>query len=269
MVLPSESIERIATVPPLRDDTGSDRSMWRWDVKHRFTTRSAYDFLSHEEELEDPAIWQCIWKMSDWLCKNLFDQSFMGEDVDWPTRFPVLCWLLWKRRCSLLLDSEANYMDDILTRGNRLVEECSRAVSTVPQTTLRYVDQSRWTAPPQGCIKLNVNAVVSPTSHKAGIGGVFRDAHGRWILGFTRFVGALSHNSLVSSIKEMLVREWRVVVQHVSRASNKVADKLAARGRELGSKQTYFSSPPADVMDVVEEESMEIGSAVSELTGIR
>ncbi|KAK8609509.1 hypothetical protein V6N13_061957 [Hibiscus sabdariffa] len=66
----------------------------------------------------------------------------------------------------------------------------------------------------------------------------------------------------------MLAREWRVVVKHVNRASNKVADILAGRGRELGTKLMYFPSPPDDVLVVVEEELVEAGSAVGELTGI-
>ncbi|KAK8999803.1 hypothetical protein V6N11_065299 [Hibiscus sabdariffa] len=147
--------------------------------------------------------------------------------------------------CSLLLGLNANYTNDILTQGNLLVAKCSRAVSEVPQAPLRHAEQPRWIAPPHECIKLNVDTAVSPTNHKAGVGGVFRDAQGRWILDFSRFVGRC--DVLVAKIWaiydglrqawesdfswELLAREWRVVVQHVSRSSNKVVDKLVARGR--------------------------------------
>ncbi|KAK8479877.1 hypothetical protein V6N12_019153 [Hibiscus sabdariffa] len=185
--------------------------------------------------------------------------------------------------CSLLLGLNANYTNDILTQGNLLVAKCSRAVSEVPQAPLRHAEQPRWIAPPHECIKLNVDTAVSPTNHKAGVGGVFRDAQGRWILDFSRFVGRC--DVLVAKIWaiydglrqawesdfswELLAREWRVVVQHVSRSSNKVVDKLVARGRGLGTTQTFFFfKPPADIVSIVEDELLEIGSTVSELTGI-
>ncbi|KAK8574866.1 hypothetical protein V6N12_062543 [Hibiscus sabdariffa] len=101
-------------------------------------------------------------------------------------------------------------MDDILTRGNRLVEECSHAVSTVPQATLRHAEQPRWIAPPHKCIKLNVDAIVSPIKHKANIGGVFRDAHGRWILGFARFVVVVMFWSLNSGLSSMVYDKLRM-----------------------------------------------------------
>ncbi|KAK8609793.1 hypothetical protein V6N13_093207 [Hibiscus sabdariffa] len=84
-------------------------------------------------------------------------------------------------------------MDDTLTRGNHLVEECSHAILAATRTTFRQVEQPRWAAPSQG---------------------------------------------------------------------------LAGRGRELGSELMYFPSPPDDVRVVVEEELVEAGSVIGELTGI-
>ncbi|KAK8973201.1 hypothetical protein V6N11_037801 [Hibiscus sabdariffa] len=261
-----------ATVPPPCGEAGADRLVWRLDAKQCFTTCSAYDYLSHEEENADPTIW-----------------------------------------CSFMLCLDVTDMDDTLTRGNHLVEECSHAILAATRTTFRQVEQPRWAAPSQGFVKLNVDATISPVTHKAGIGGAFRDANGCWISGFTIFIGrcdvliaefwaihgslrlawdfgfpclelesdcleatriitsasdTLSHSSLVSSIKEMLAHEWRVVLKHVYRENNKVVDRLAGRGRELGSELMYFPSPPDDVRVVVEEELVEAGSVIGELTGI-
>ncbi|KAK8697852.1 hypothetical protein V6N13_113987 [Hibiscus sabdariffa] len=47
---------------------------------------------------------------TDWLYKNLFDNSFMVADMDWSTRFAIMCWLFWKCRCRLVLASEEGYM---------------------------------------------------------------------------------------------------------------------------------------------------------------
>ncbi|KAK8643901.1 hypothetical protein V6N13_013178 [Hibiscus sabdariffa] len=108
MVLPSESIERIATVPPLRDDTGSDRSMWRWDVKHRFTTRSAYDFLSHEEELEDPAIWQCV--VYFWIRRLTIWMISSRVAIAWLRSAPVRSLQSLRQRSDMLISPDGQLL---------------------------------------------------------------------------------------------------------------------------------------------------------------
>ncbi|KAK8557656.1 hypothetical protein V6N12_009885 [Hibiscus sabdariffa] len=85
----------------------------------------------------------------EWLSRNLFDNSFVPNDEEWLIRFVILCWLLWKRKCSLLLASELGVIEDILVKGN----------------------------------------IISTLDNKAGIGIVFRDDHERWLFGFARFVG--------------------------------------------------------------------------------
>ncbi|KAK8563328.1 hypothetical protein V6N12_035477 [Hibiscus sabdariffa] len=171
-----------------------------------------------------------------------------------------MCWLLWKSWYSLLLDPDVSYTDDILTRGNQLVAKCNHVTVVVSSAPIRHVDQPRWVAPPHGCAKMNVDAAVSPTDHKAGVGGILRYEHGCWILGFA--------SALVSSIKELLTREWSIVVRHVSRLSNRAADRLAARGRGLGTTQFLFSRPPADMVSVIEEESLVLGLVNREAIGI-
>ncbi|KAL4351495.1 hypothetical protein GQ457_06G009470 [Hibiscus cannabinus] len=64
----------------------------------------------------------------EWLHQNLFGVTFMDDDEKWHIRFLILCWLLWKRRCSLLLDSTVGVLGDVLLHGIRLVTECSRAM---------------------------------------------------------------------------------------------------------------------------------------------
>ncbi|KAL4301824.1 hypothetical protein GQ457_10G009460 [Hibiscus cannabinus] len=228
---------------------------------------------------------------------NLFDNSFMVADMDWSTRFAIMCWLLWKCRCRLVLAPEKGYMGDILARARFAPACCSK----------------RWEAPPRGWVKLNVDDAVSPMDSKASVGGVFRDDKGRWLHGFARYIGrcdalfaklwaihdgliqawesgfsqvvfesdcleatcvvnsssdALASSALVSLIKDLLTRDWQVVVRHVSQVRNRVADLLAARGLELGMNQSIFYNPLADVANVIEEELLVLHSNVSEAVGI-
>ncbi|KAL4353002.1 hypothetical protein GQ457_06G021180 [Hibiscus cannabinus] len=371
-ILPTDIIQRIATIPTPSDDDVLDIPVWRWDAKHQFSMRSAYDVFTQEMELSRNEIWQHIWKVQvpqrirvfiwlvyhdrlftnvervrghlasselcelcgrdredlehvlrscimarnvwllaiptetrhiffnlpfmDWVYKNLFDHSFMVTELNWSTRFAVLCWLIWKRRCSLLFDPDVSYIDDILTRGNRLVAECNHAVAALVPIPHRLDVQPRWVAPPHGSVKLNVDAAVFPTDHTAGVGGVIRDENGCWILGFARFVGrcdvliaelwaiydglvqawntgfssvklesdcleatciitsqsdALTSSALVASIKELLSRAWTIVVRHVPRLSNSVANRLAARGRGLGVTQSLFYRLSVDMVSLM------------------
>ncbi|KAL4348355.1 hypothetical protein GQ457_17G006980 [Hibiscus cannabinus] len=59
---------------------------------------------------------------------------------------------------------------------------------------------------------------------------------------------------LVLAIKRWLRLEWRVRVQHVPRGQNRVADKLAAKGRRLDYMTAFFATVPDDVVDLVTEE---------------
>ncbi|KAK9043222.1 hypothetical protein V6N11_071569 [Hibiscus sabdariffa] len=376
--LSGELVDRIAVVPPPRGDAGLDKPVWRWESNHKFTTRSAYLFLSHDVTPLNAGIWTRVWKIpvgisiggrlhGDILarciqlvkeCKLAIAAVQRGElvnriaavppprggagsdkpvrrwesnhkfttrstylfvsrdvtplnaaDMDWSTRFAIMCWLLWKRRCRLVLApeegymgifsqchaiecwlvlaSEEGYMGDILARCIQLVKECKLAIAAVQR--------------------------VSPIDSKASVGGVFRDDQRRWLHGFARYIGrcdalfaelwaihdcliqawesgfsqvvlesncleatrvvnsssdALASSALVSSIKDLLTRDWRVVVRHVSRVRNRVADLLTARGRELGMNQSIFYNPPADFANVIEEELLVLHSNVSEAVGI-
>ncbi|KAK8540064.1 hypothetical protein V6N12_046357 [Hibiscus sabdariffa] len=125
----------------------------------------------------------------EWLCKNLFDSTFITSDMEWPIRLVVLCWLIWKRRCCLVLAPEENCREDFIARGDRMVEECKGALLSTQQVPRLPIMCSSWNAPPHGWVKLNVDASMSTFDQKVDVGGVLRDEFGLWILGFARFVG--------------------------------------------------------------------------------
>ncbi|KAK9035377.1 hypothetical protein V6N11_077419 [Hibiscus sabdariffa] len=244
-VLPRELVEQIATVHPPRCDAGANKPIWRWGDKRQFTTRSAYEFLSDRAVTHGVGEWRRIWKIL--------------------VPFAVICWLIWKRRCCLVLASRESYRDDILVCGDRMVEERKHAFCSNQQVLRQPIVQSSWLAPPHGWVKLNVDASVSSLDHKAGVGGVLRDELGHWIFGFSHFLGhcdslvaelwaihvgllqawdsdytrvelesdcleavsiinssstALDGSALVTSIKDVIDREWTVVTQDVGRGNN-------------------------------------------------
>ncbi|KAK9011299.1 hypothetical protein V6N11_044151 [Hibiscus sabdariffa] len=227
-MLPRKNLERIAFLPP-RDGFGEDRPTWGWEDKREFSTR-----LTGREDVEHvlrscvaakglwmrvllPEDWEAFFSIvfHEWLGKNLFEGSFMTNDREWFTRFVILCWLLWKRWCSLLLDSEVGVLGDILMHGNRLVAECIRALSDAKGIRVRRGSSLSWSSqrgasPPLG--------------------------------------------TLVGSIKRLLGKDWRVVVKHVVHDSNRVADLLANKGRSLCIDSSIFLDHSTDTLSLVEEE---------------
>ncbi|KAK8652786.1 hypothetical protein V6N13_126811 [Hibiscus sabdariffa] len=180
-----------------------------------------------------PEDWEAFFSIvfHEWLGKNLFEGSFMTNDREWFTRFVILCWLLWKRWCSLLLDSEVGVLGDILMHGNRLVAECIRALSDAKGIRVRRGSSLSWSSqrgasPPLGWVKLNVDATL----------------------------GCDGGSTLVGSIKRLLGKDWRVVVKHVVHDSNRVADLLANKGRSLCIDSSIFLDHSTDTLSLVEEE---------------
>ncbi|KAL4290725.1 hypothetical protein GQ457_14G003440 [Hibiscus cannabinus] len=61
-------------------------------------------------------------------------------------------------------------------------------------------------------------------------------------------------SALVISIRRLLAADWDVVVRHISRDMNKVADSLAQRGRELRAESSAFYLPPEGTISLVIQE---------------
>ncbi|KAK8689834.1 hypothetical protein V6N13_088544 [Hibiscus sabdariffa] len=71
---------------------------------------------------------------------------------------------------------------------------------------------------------------------------------------FTSVSTVMKENGLVLSIKRWLNRGWQVRVQHVGHGYNRVADKMAARGRESMLTTTIFTMAPDNIRDLIGEE---------------
>ncbi|KAK8626971.1 hypothetical protein V6N13_134600 [Hibiscus sabdariffa] len=165
-----------------------------------------------------PARWESFFGLPfpEWLRLNLFDKSFSTVDAERGVRFAITCWLLWKRRCRLLFESGEGMMDDVLSRGGRLVEECSRASSVNTGAQAGRLHTSTW---------------IAMSRSKT-----------------------LDGSALVCSIHRLLSNDWSVVVSHVDRRSNGVADALARKGRGSSMAPVNLFEVPDEVACMVESE---------------
>ncbi|KAL4368982.1 hypothetical protein GQ457_05G017200 [Hibiscus cannabinus] len=211
----------------------------------------------------------------EWLITNLFDPNIISGDEEWPARFIISYCLLWKRRCSFVLNPMSGALNDIIIEGNRLVEDYRRAFGAPVAPCHAHTMEGCWKRPPSEWIKVNVDAAVSLVNSSAGIGVVIRDCDSGWLLGSARFVGRCNvllaelwaihdgltqawimaiENGLVASIKQWINKDWQVRVRHVNRDNNVVADKMAAKGHVLDFTTTIFDTTPRDIEALVDGE---------------
>ncbi|KAK9030109.1 hypothetical protein V6N11_031540 [Hibiscus sabdariffa] len=86
----------------------------------------------------------------EWFCKNLFDRTFVTTDDEWPHRFAIMCWLLWKRRCRLLLEEDVGVLDDVLVTGNCLLMQTKDAFTMLVGSNARNAVARTWCRPQPG-----------------------------------------------------------------------------------------------------------------------
>ncbi|KAL4290059.1 hypothetical protein GQ457_14G023560 [Hibiscus cannabinus] len=133
-----------------------------------------------------------------WLCKNLFDSSFMSNDGEWVNRFAIMCWLLWKRSCWLLLASEVGVLNDVLVHRNRLTMECSIVGDKAREPRYGRCLEHHWNRPSVGYrwVELESNCLEA-----------VRIVNSR--------SDVLAGSALMDSIRRLLSKDWEVVVTHI------------------------------------------------------
>ncbi|KAK8977930.1 hypothetical protein V6N11_059559 [Hibiscus sabdariffa] len=99
----------------------------------------------------------------DWLHGNNTGRlvAAVGRK-NWGVKFSIFCWLLWKLRCSMVLDGDFVERESVLNQGNCLMLECKAVFSAsglVPAATSHL--EQRWEGPQSGWIKGNVDAMRS------------------------------------------------------------------------------------------------------------
>ncbi|KAK8675338.1 hypothetical protein V6N13_033407 [Hibiscus sabdariffa] len=91
-----------------------------------------------------------------WLRRNLGPANVGSVHGNWwGSRFPV---------CSVILASKHTSREDILARGNRLVDECMQVLSDKPlPSASEALPEQLWSHPTLGWVKGNVGATEAET----------------------------------------------------------------------------------------------------------
>ncbi|XVF12417.1 hypothetical protein REPUB_Repub08aG0116500 [Reevesia pubescens] len=128
--------------------------------------------------------------LHDWLLFNLSNQnSLVADVVPWPIWFSFTCWNIWKWRNKVLFEDgfswPVNGATLILFEIHDFLKYTVKNISRTP----RHIQHIAWQYPPQGFVKVNVDASAKSNPGDLAIGGLCRDACGAWLFGFTRKVG--------------------------------------------------------------------------------
>ncbi|KAI9126601.1 hypothetical protein K1719_002197 [Acacia pycnantha] len=97
----------------------------------------------------------------------------------------------------------------------------------------RWQEFPAWQASSENWIKINVDGAVSSSGNVAGAGGVLRDSHGDWIVGFSSQLESLQEAQSITEslvmlqIRDYVARNREVRFCYVPRSHNCVADTLA------------------------------------------
>ncbi|KAK8521394.1 hypothetical protein V6N12_005301 [Hibiscus sabdariffa] len=155
LVLSDHILSHIAAFPPPNMRFGRDLPGWRWEQDRRFSTKYAYASLvveaSNDSETVDHVLYKCsvakrVWQgviapdklqgfyampFLVWFDRNIRDGgTFTYARENWASRFSVICWLLWKCRCSSLFDENFVGEADLVSVSRQLSINYATAFSS-------------------------------------------------------------------------------------------------------------------------------------------
>lgn len=123
---------------------------------------------------------------SDWISTNLKRKRIlrMGIEIPWNTMFCTTIWQIWKDRNRKSFD---NVDANSVVSSNISISYATEIVEAFKSTLINDPPINRlmlWFPPIPGQFKLNTDGCWYESTRKAGFGGLFRNAHGEWELGY-------------------------------------------------------------------------------------
>ncbi|KAK8986461.1 hypothetical protein V6N11_010017 [Hibiscus sabdariffa] len=256
-----EQPKRIEAIQPPRGELGMDRARWRWDDKFIFSTMSAYKYLIGSPNADRTFKWKQIW----------------GLKI--PQRIRTFMWLVAHER----LMTNAERVRRHIANTTR-IEQDSKMKWSLP--TAGWVKLNVDASVEPNTSRAGIGGVIRDDrgSWRAGFArfigrcpvllaemwAIYEGLLRAWSLGYRkvelesdsleathiikRESETLNKSALVASIRKMLNKDWHVIVHHVNRNRNHVADKLSRRGREGQRLTNLMLEAPEDISSIVMEE---------------
>ncbi|KAJ1417011.1 Ribonuclease H-like superfamily [Sesbania bispinosa] len=208
-IIPTNIKAEILSYPLPEESLGSDKMCWRLTSNGMFSTHSAYELVEDNADVETRNnLWRILWKL----------------DVPYETDLHLLR--------DYVFAKDACVEQNPTVQGGILVLYEFMGLPPLlspPKMTPALVG---WRPPPLGWCKLNTDGSVQNNGCHAGCGGVLRDHHGRWLVGFSHNIG--SSLVLMAELRGIILGHivaWDVGARKVILESDsQVAVKLVTDG---------------------------------------
>ena len=126
----------------------------------------------------------------EWLKKFYgTSTSYPRPHVPWKILFPQAIWVIWLQRNKAIFQT-GRVVEGTSSLCIKKGVEYYAIVPNEPNKLCRVQIQVKWTKPPIGWVKLNIDGTMYGNPVKVGGGGVFRSSSGDWIGGFVRRMGS-------------------------------------------------------------------------------
>ncbi|KAK8679084.1 hypothetical protein V6N13_144553 [Hibiscus sabdariffa] len=114
------------------------------------------------------------------------------------------------------------HCEELLVRGNQLLEECLRSFHVR-----------------RGAMAQGVRYVEVESDYLEAV---------RMVLGMSEiFMG----HALVAEIKGLMMREWHLSVKHILRGCNACVDRMVALDRGRDATSMEYEDPPVELLDLI------------------
>ncbi|XP_041015076.1 uncharacterized protein LOC121257859 [Juglans microcarpa x Juglans regia] len=113
------------------------------------------------------------------------------------TMFSILCWSLWYRRNQLQM---GNNLIQHVQAAKHALSICKTFNDVQITTTKDLLKVSKWQAPPDGYLKINVNGTIFANLRKAGVGIVLWDMSGRIVIAASKNEDEVDEAAIIESI---------------------------------------------------------------------
>lgn len=145
---------------------------------------------------------------------EVIKRVFTTETTDKCALVGLFCWGLWSRRNKWVWEKINMSVFGVRTMGLNMLAEWSRAQEIAEKSVDRTRSRSKsWCKPPEGWVKINVDAAFYPGSERIGVGCVMRDDRGKFIRARmnTARGGTSAREAEAISMREALswIKSWR------------------------------------------------------------
>ena len=133
--------------------------------------------------------------LQNWLRYNAtLKRAILPHLIPWRVFFPFTCWKLWLARNERIFNHQSHSQHSLLHSSVQAATKFHFLAGFVHQTPNLIPQIIRWHIPPSPFLKLNIDGSTLGNPGLAGVGGVLRDHWGRWISGFSLYVGLATNN---------------------------------------------------------------------------